>query len=325
MRRRLFAALVGLAALAPQALLALELPPEPPRSVREHIGLYGESERPLVVYEKDGRLHADGLGLKAAPLVRVKGRFYATAAGEPRAILFGDAATVGGVRLEKRDFGAEAQAAIRRAVQADPAALRAAARAATPPAETGKRPADLVDLTTVDPAIRLDIRYAGRDNFMGVPLYERAGAWLQRPAAEALGRAARRLRAEGYGLLVHDAYRPWFVTKMFWDATPPASRGFVADPAKGSRHNRGCAVDLTLYDLKTGKPVEMPSRYDEFSLRAFPDFVGGTSRQRALRDRLRAAMEAEGFAVYEQEWWHFDYRDWAQYPIGNVSFTDLAR
>jgi D-alanyl-D-alanine dipeptidase len=324
MKRRLFAALLGLAALAPAALEARGLPPEPPREVRALIGLYGDPERPLVVYEKDGRLHADGMGLRQAPLNKARGRFYVTAAGEPRVVVFGDAATVGGARLEKRDVGAETQAAIRSAVRADPAALRAAALAASPPAESGKRPPDLVDLTTVDPTLRLDIRYAGRDNFMGVPLYERAGAWLQRPAAEALGRAARRLKAQGYGLLVHDAYRPWFVTKMFWDATPPASRGFVADPARGSRHNRGAAVDLTLYDLKTGRPVDMPSRYDEFSPRAFPDFIGGTSRQRAHRDLLRAAMEAEGFTVYEQEWWHFDFHDWAQYPIGNVSFTDLA-
>ena len=127
-----------------------------------------------------------------------------------------------------------------------------------------------------------------------------------------------------YGLLVFDAYRPWHVTKMFWDATPEKFHGFVADPSKGSRHNRGCAVDLTLYDLKTGKPIEMVSGYDEFADRAFPDYPGGTSRQRWHRNLLRHAMQAEGFSVYEEEWWHFDYKDWRKYRIGNLSFEEIA-
>ena len=110
---------------------------------------------------------------------------------------------------------------------------------------------------------------------------------------------------------------------MFWDATPEKFHGFVADPSKGSRHNRGCAVDLGLYDLKTGKVVEMVSGYDEFSDRAFPDYPGGTSRQRWHRDLLRHAMEAEGFTVYEEEWWHFDYKDWRKYPILNKPFEEI--
>ena len=104
---------------------------------------------------------------------------------------------------------------------------------------------------------------------------------MQKPAAEALARVHTKLKQRGYGLLVFDAYRPWHVTKMFWDATPEKFHNFVADPSKGSRHNRGCAVDLALYDVKTGKPVEMVSGYDEFSDRAFPDYTGGTSRQRS--------------------------------------------
>jgi len=198
------------------------------------------------------------------------------------------------------------------------------ALAATPPAETGEfRPADLVELTTLDPGIRLDIRYAGTRNFLGTPFYSEARAFLQRPAAEALVRVARSLRREGYGLLVHDAYRPWYVTKMFWDAMPPELHRYVADPAEGSRHNRGCAVDLTLYDLKTGRAVEMPSLYDEMSPRAYPSYGGGSAAQRRLRDLLRRHMEAEGFSVYEYEWWHFDYRDWKSYAIQNVRFEAI--
>jgi D-alanyl-D-alanine dipeptidase len=196
--------------------------------------------------------------------------------------------------------------------------LRREALAATPPVETGRRAPDLIDVTSVDPRIRLDIRYATADNFMGVAMYDRATARLQRPVAEALGRVQRTLAAEGLGLLVFDAYRPWYVTKMFWEATPDSQRVFVADPSRGSRHNRGAAVDLTLYDLRTGVPLPMPSGYDEFTERAFPDYAGGTAAERANRARLRRAMEAEGFTVYEAEWWHFDFAGWAEWALGNV-------
>jgi zinc D-Ala-D-Ala dipeptidase len=198
------------------------------------------------------------------------------------------------------------------------------ALAATPPVEPGTfRPPELVELTTLDPAIKLDIRYATTRNFLGTPLYSQARAFMQRPAAEAVVRVQHALEGEGYGLLVHDAYRPWYVTKLFWDATPADKHKFVADPAEGSRHNRGCAVDLTLYDLKTGRAVEMPSLYDEMSPRAYPSYAGGTAEQRRLRDLLRRHMEAEGFTVYEFEWWHFDYRDWKSYAIQNVRFESI--
>jgi D-alanyl-D-alanine dipeptidase len=204
--------------------------------------------------------------------------------------------------------------------------LRREALAATPPRERGPfRPVDLVELTALDPTIHLDIRYATADNFLSTPVYREARAFLQRPAAEALVRAQRALATQGYGLLIHDAYRPWWVTRLFWEATPVDKREFVADPAKGSRHNRGCAVDLTLYALADGRPVEMPSLYDEMSERAYPGYRGGTPEQRARRDLLRRAMEAQGFRVFASEWWHFDYRDWRRYPILNLPFDRLGR
>jgi len=195
---------------------------------------------------------------------------------------------------------------------------------AGPPHEPGRfRAPDLVELVGLDPTIKLDVRYATSHNFVGRPVYSEARAFLQRPAAEALVRAHRALREKGYGLIVFDGYRPWSVTKLFWDLTPRAKRAFVADPRKGSKHNRGCAVDLSLYDLATGREVEMPSAYDEMTPRAYPDYAGGTAEQRARRDALRAAMEREGFTVEPNEWWHFNYRDWRQYPILDLPFSSV--
>jgi D-alanyl-D-alanine dipeptidase len=228
---------------------------------------------------------------------------------------------VGSVKITP-DFNAPQQVLIKPVRPV--AELRTAALAASPPHEDGSfRKPELVELTTLDPAIHLDIRYATSNDFLGTSVYTQARAFMQRPAAEALVRALHKLKPLGYGLLIHDAYRPWYVTKIFWDATPPEGKIFVADPSQGSRHNRGCAVDLTLYDLATGKPIEMPGTYDEMSPRSFPDYPGGTSLQRWHRDLLRRAMESEGFTVYEHEWWHFDYKDWHEYPILNIKFEDL--
>ena len=194
-----------------------------------------------------------------------------------------------------------------------------------PPREAGAfRSPDLLELKSLDPTIRLDIRYATANNFLGEPVYRQARAFLQRPAAQALGRANTNLRKRGYGLLVFDGYRPWTVTKRFWDRTPPDKKQFVADPATGSRHNRGCAVDLSLFDLRTGKEVQMPGAYDEMSERSHVAYSGGAPESRRLRDLLRSAMENEGFAVYEHEWWHFDYKDWKEYPILDIPFEALA-
>ncbi|MHB1312754.1 MAG: M15 family metallopeptidase [Gemmatimonadaceae bacterium] len=204
-------------------------------------------------------------------------------------------------------------------------ALRAEALKLTvPDGLAGTRPADLVELARLDTTIKLDIRYAGTNNFMQSAMYSQPRAFLQRPAAEAVVRAHRALARQGYGLLIHDAYRPWYVTWMFWEATPDSQRTFVADPATGSRHNRGAAVDLTLYDLRTGRAARMPSGYDEFSRRAYPSYGGGTAAERARRDLLRRHMEAEGFTVNPTEWWHFDYRTWRAYPVLNLPFEKLG-
>lgn len=193
-----------------------------------------------------------------------------------------------------------------------------------PPVEKGDfLPTDLVELTSVDPSLKLDIRYATSNNFIGRPVYSEARAFLQRDAAMTLKDAHTALKAQGLGLLIFDGYRPWSITKLFWDRTPKDKKIFVADPKKGSRHNRGCAIDLSLYDLNTGVEIEMTGAYDEMSDRSYPDYKGGTEKQRQMRDILRKAMESVGYTVYEYEWWHFDYKDWRQYRIGNQAFNEI--
>jgi len=182
---------------------------------------------------------------------------------------------------------------------------------------------DLVEITALDPSVRLDVRYATAENFLGRPLYPVARSFLQRPVAEALVRVHRALGTRGYGLVVFDAYRPWSVTKLMWELTPPAQRGFVANPARGSNHNRGCAVDLTLFALDTGRAVEMPSGYDEMSPRSASAYAGGSPEARARRDDLRAAMEAQGFRVEAHEWWHFNHRSCPGYEVLDLPLESL--
>lgn len=194
---------------------------------------------------------------------------------------------------------------------------------AQPPVQGQVRPSRLVELVTLDSTLHLDIRYATSNNFMRRPMYAEARAFLQLPAAEALIRVHRSLRNRGYGLVIFDGYRPWSVTKEFWARTPPSLRKFVANPGKGSKHNRGCAVDLSLYDISTGREVRMPSPYDDFTERASAAYGAGDARSRARRDLLKAAMEAEGFRVNPDEWWHFDYREWEFYGIENIPFSGI--
>src|SRR5262249_46772032 len=233
-----------------------------------------------------------------------------------------------GVVFPRRTVGTEEGVTFKIAPRKPIETLRREALATAPAPEIasleGRRAPDLVELVELDPLLHLDVRYATDNNFMGTVFYEEARAFLQRPAAEALKRAHEKLERSGFGLLIHDGYRPWFVTRMFWDGTPAEHHDMVADPSKGSRHNRGCAVDLTLCDPASGAPLRMPSGYDEFSDRANPWYVGGTSEQRWLRDTLRHAMESEGFSVYENEWWHFDFDAWREYPVLNRKFAELG-
>lgn len=194
-----------------------------------------------------------------------------------------------------------------------------------PPQEKNKREAKLLELVKLDKTIKLDIRYATENNFVGKKVYPEARAFLQKPAAEAVLKVHKKLKKQGLGLVIFDGYRPWAITKLFWEVTPEEKRKFVANPAKGSKHNRGCAVDLSIYDLKTGENVPMPSGFDEFTERASPDYKGGTEIEIKNRELLRKLMEAEGFTVNANEWWHFDYKDWEKYAIYDIAFSEIGK
>jgi CubicO group peptidase (beta-lactamase class C family)/D-alanyl-D-alanine dipeptidase len=313
--------------------VAVAKPAGPPARWKGLIGEYGWDYNTLYILERDGRLHALIEWFFDYPLTENNADSYTFPAASlydneqltftRRADGYATEVRVGGVTFKRRPIEGEDGKTFRLTPMHPVAELRATALAASPPVETGKRASDLVDLATLDPTIKFDIRYATTNNFLTTPMYSQARAFMQRPAAQALLRAHQALGKMGLGLLIHDAYRPWYVTKMFWDATPDSAKIFVADPSQGSRHNRGAAVDLTVYDRRTGRELPMVSGYDEFSYRAYPDYPGGTSLQRYNRELLRRAMEAEGFRVYEAEWWHFDYQDWRVYPIGNQTFDKI--
>lgn len=306
-------------------------PPSPPSATfASFLGEYGWDYNKLYLYERQGKLHCLIEWFSDSELEPIGGASYR----------FPLKAMYGGETLRITNKGlyvgpvffprlAAPNRNFRVAMQKTLPELKRIAASSQPPAQAADlRKPELTRLLPLeaDPktGIRLDIRYATANNFMGAALYSSAEAYLQKPAAEAVLAAHRWLKQFGYGLLIHDAYRPWRVTKMFWEATPSAQRNFVANPATGSRHNRGCAVDLSLYSLASGRPVEMPSGFDEFSDRAYADYPAGTQQQRWLRALLRKAMEDQGFRVNSDEWWHFDYKDWRSYPVLNLSFEDLA-
>ena len=189
---------------------------------------------------------------------------------------------------------------------------------------TPSDPKRLVELIKLDLSIRLDMRYATTNNFTGRVLYSEARAFLTVAAAQAVVRASAKARADGFGLTIYDAYRPWRVTKQLWDATPVGpKKEYVANPKRGSKHNRGCAVDLTLHDLKTGLLVEMPTEFDDFSEKAHRNYAGASTAAIANRARLQRYLEAEGFVGLSNEWWHFDFTGWENYPVLDVPFNQI--
>jgi D-alanyl-D-alanine dipeptidase len=177
----------------------------------------------------------------------------------------------------------------------------------------------LVDLASF--GIPLDIRYATADNFMKKPLYPVAKAYLRAPAARALNDVRQELARRGLGIKVFDGYRPYRVTVAMWE--PIKNPDFVADPAKGSRHNRGAAVDLTLIDLRTSEEVPMPTGYDDFTTRAAHAFTDLPADAIANRTLLREVMTKHGFDALPSEWWHYDFRGWERFELMDVGLDEL--
>ena len=313
-------------------------PDDVPSQWRGLVGEYGWDYNTLYVLERGGRLTVLVQWFEEYPVAEVGPDTYAFpdwGAFDGERLEFARDASgrvtqvmVGGVSFPRRAVGPEQgdTTSFHITPLKPVSVLRREALAAQPPAESGSFVAnDLVDVAAMDSTIHLDVRYASTNNFMGTAFYSQPRAFLQRPVAEALVRVNRTLLLNySYGIVIHDAYRPWYVTKMFWEATPPEDRMFVADPAAGSKHNRGAAVDVGMYDMYTGAEVPMPSGYDEMSDRAYAFYPAGTSLQRWNRDLLRHAMEQQGFHLLDEEWWHFDFKDWQKYRIGNVDFDRIT-
>lgn len=187
-----------------------------------------------------------------------------------------------------------------------------------------KAKSTLIEISNLDSTLRFDIRYSSKNNFLKRPLYKLSKVYLQEEVVNDFLKINKQLNQRGYGFLIYDGYRPWSITKIFWDETPVEKRIFVADPEKGSNHNRGCALDLTLYDLKTGKEIEMPCTFDTFSEEAFIEYKKCSEEARINRDFLISEMEKDGnFKVNKYEWWHFDHKNCKDYPILDLKFEEL--
>jgi len=179
----------------------------------------------------------------------------------------------------------------------------------------------LIEIKKRIPDIILDIRYAGKNNFAKQAVYKQARAFARLPVVEALKNVQNEFKKSGLGLKIFDGYRPYSVTVKFFAIA--SDKSFVANPKDGSRHNRGCAIDLTLIDLKTGKELEMPTPYDSFAPQAASDYTDLPSNVIKNRELLRSSMEKQGFRVLNNEWWHFDFIGWKNYELMDIPFEDL--
>lgn len=182
---------------------------------------------------------------------------------------------------------------------------------------------DLVEIRSINPNIQIDLKYATSDNFCGRPLYSVERCFLRREVAEKLSRVQEELESMNLGLLVWDGYRPHSVQYMMWEVSP--TPGYVGNPERGSKHNRGAAVDLTIFDPQQQGPVRMPTPYDEFSGRAHANAVIADKVAVKNRNLLQTLMKKHGFQTIRTEWWHFDAVGWNRFDIANVPIEDLAR
>src|ERR1700761_4436307 len=179
----------------------------------------------------------------------------------------------------------------------------------------------LVEIKKIIPQIQLDIRYATTNNFTHHIMYKQARAFARLSVVMALKDVEDELQKQGLGLKIYDAYRPYAVTAHFYEVTPDTN--FVADPHKGSKHNRGCAIDLSLIDLKTGKELDMPTPFDSFSRKASANYAKLPKQEIDNRALLKSVMESHGFRQLSTEWWHFDFNGWAGYPLLDIPFSAI--
>ena len=196
--------------------------------------------------------------------------------------------------------------------------LRQQAEAATPPNLPYDKTADLVELSQVVPGVKLDLRYTTSNNLFGAPLVLSQKAYLDRNAAQALARVQNALRPYGYGLVIWEGYRSWSDFKLATLALGKDHADMLPKAEEGYSHNSGRSVDVSLYDLQSGEPVDMISDFDDPSPAQYAQFAGGTQRQRALRDLLRQQMTLQDFTSSDMEWWHFDYDAGSRYQVLNV-------
>jgi zinc D-Ala-D-Ala dipeptidase len=180
---------------------------------------------------------------------------------------------------------------------------------------------ELIDLEKFVPGLVMDIRYATTNNFTNEKIYNMARAYARKPVAEALKKIQEELKPQGLGIKMFDAYRPYKATVRFYEVYRDTT--YVASPYRGSRHNRGCALDLTLIDLKTGEELKMPTGYDSFKKEAWPSTPVSDPLIRKNRQTLIDIMEKHGFRVNGSEWWHYDFRGWKSFEVMDIDFEEL--
>jgi zinc D-Ala-D-Ala dipeptidase len=182
---------------------------------------------------------------------------------------------------------------------------------------------ELIDLEQYIPGIVLDIRYATTNNFTGEKIYNLAKAYARKPVADAVKRAQAELQKQGLGIKIFDAYRPYKATVKFYEVYKDTT--YVASSYRGSRHNRGCAIDMTIINLKTGEELKMPTGYDSFQKEAWPKTPIKDPEARKNRALIIQVMEKQGFKVNSSEWWHFDFIGWRNYEVLDIDFEELAK
>ena len=338
------------AAKANERANAFGLPKDAPKDIKYILGLYYGNGENILIRENKGELEllyrfspADlsFAGANIYPLAKEHFDSYVMAEAGPMNSSevyisferdqdgYGITCKAGGHRYSRYYFGhteGEREKSFRlpEKTAEDWSKLRQeAAAAAMPQALAQGKAAELVPADTIK-GVHIRSVYAGEGNLFGAPLYGSKKLYVSHGAAQALAKAQSKLEAQGYGLVLWDAYRPWSVSKLANLALPEKAKGMLEDPeTKGSSHNTGNAVDVGLYELASGAAVEMISGYDEPSPRQYASYAGGTSRQRYQRDLLRSAMLEAGFKGIEMEWWHFTYEDGQQYAHLNIPLESL--